>query len=336
MNFQYIKKVEKSQDILDIAFNSAKKSAEEMWQKKKRENKIDRLKAAEAKRITSASRVISRRLEKIIDQFPIIDNLTDTYMKLIKNILDFEDYKQAIHNIKWATSKVESLSKELEKKLRKAETQREITEQRKVFYARSASILKKIQKHMSFLEESRKKLKRLPDLKEDYFTVAIAGFPNVGKSSLLKALTSAEPEIADYPFTTKGLNVGLLTNEKIQFVDVPGTLDRNKANIIEKNAHLIMQHAAEMVLFVIDPTGYCGYTIEEQMKLFQKTKERVNKEFYVVFSKTDMTEDGIMEQLLKKFPRGYAISAQNLDGIDALKEIVIEKRKKKTLSPSLS
>ncbi len=58
--------------------------------------------------------------------------------------------------------------------------------------------------------------------------IGIVGLPNVGKSSLLKSLTNANPRIAGYPFTTLEPNLGVLTlkNEKrLILVDVPGVIE---------------------------------------------------------------------------------------------------------------
>jgi hypothetical protein len=53
--------------------------------------------------------------------------------------------------------------------------------------------------------------------------VVLVGPPNCGKSSILKVLTNAEPEIADYPFTTTQPNIGMMPYEdiQIQIIDLP-------------------------------------------------------------------------------------------------------------------
>lgn len=59
--------------------------------------------------------------------------------------------------------------------------------------------------------------------KEGAGQVAMAGPPNVGKSQLLAALTNANPDIGDYPFTTQRPQAGMIPYEniKIQLVDLP-------------------------------------------------------------------------------------------------------------------
>jgi ribosome-interacting GTPase 1 len=80
--------------------------------------------------------------------------------------------------------------------------------------------------------------------KEGAGQVALVGLPNSGKSQLLAAVTDALPEIADYPFTTKTPNIGMMKfeNIQIQMVDTPAMTGKDSRvwlNNVARNADLI-------------------------------------------------------------------------------------------------
>jgi ribosome-interacting GTPase 1 len=80
--------------------------------------------------------------------------------------------------------------------------------------------------------------------KEGAGQVALVGLPNSGKSQLLAAVTDALPEIADYPFTTKTPNIGMMKFEsiQIQLVDTPAVTGKDSRvwlNNVARNADLI-------------------------------------------------------------------------------------------------
>jgi len=80
--------------------------------------------------------------------------------------------------------------------------------------------------------------------KEGAGQVALVGLPNSGKSQLLATVTDALPEIAEYPFTTKSPNIGMMKfeNIQIQLVDTPPVTGRESRvwlNNVARNADLI-------------------------------------------------------------------------------------------------
>jgi ribosome-interacting GTPase 1 len=100
--------------------------------------------------------------------------------------------------------------------------------------------------------------------KEGAGQVALAGPANTGKSALLSVLTNVIPEIADYAFTTKSPNVGMMPfeNIQIQLVDMPAVNmveSRVWSNSILRNADLL----AIVVDLIDNPTAQADGTIAE-------------------------------------------------------------------------
>lgn len=301
MNFQYITKMHDIDDLLEIAFSSAKKAGEATWQKFKKANKVSRTRAAEKDRMKEVKKRVIKNLERGYEQYPIVDKLDDVNKELVLNNIDMDVYKQSISSLRWTKNKIETIYIQSIKQLEDTQEPKEMTKLRNVFYARTDSLMRKTGTCIKDLEKIRKILRRLPDIKDEFETVAIAGFPNVGKSSLLKTLTGSNPEIANYAFTTKGLNVSYAKREgqKIQMIDVPGTFDRKTEdmNFVEKNAMIIIEHAADKLIFVLDPSEYSGYTIEEQKGLLLRLRKVFKKEIIVVISKIDLAEKETLEAI---------------------------------------
>jgi len=131
-------------------------------------------------------------------------------------------------------------------------------------------------------------------------TIVIAGYPNVGKSSLLARLSKARPEIAPYPFTTKSANIGHFQwpeagpahrQKRYQAVDTPGLLEKPaaKRNYIEQQAVLALKYLADAVVFVLDPSEACGYDLPTQEKLLAHVRQEFpTAPLMVVENKADL------------------------------------------------
>ena len=188
----------------------------------------------------------------------------------------------------WAAKHTKMVGNELAVQSRKAADTLVV---RKRAVARLASMVHQIDKNLHFLNEVRNVLRHLPHI-EDAFTIVIAGYPNVGKSSFIRKVSSAAPEVAAYPFTTKGIIVGHrnLPRERIQFVDTPGILDRpaEERNQIERQALSAMMNVADVVLFILDPSEHCGYPMEVQLRLRDEVAGMVGVPLVVVANKSDI------------------------------------------------
>jgi nucleolar GTP-binding protein len=146
---------------------------------------------------------------------------------------------------------------------------------------------------------------RLPSIDPNTRTVLICGYPNVGKSSFINKITRADVDVQPYAFTTKSLFVGHTDYKylRYQVIDTPGILDRpfEDRNIIEMCSITALAHLRAAVLFFLDVSGSCGYSIAQQAALFHSIKSLfMNKPLTIVCNKTDLQPlEGISEEDMK-------------------------------------
>ncbi|HJK41254.1 MAG TPA: 50S ribosome-binding GTPase [Methanocorpusculum sp.] len=284
MYFDNIPTIPTADELLDRSFRRAAKKMRE-------KNNKNRANEDFVRAITQATH---DKLVSIIQSFPEFEQLPPFYRDLCDILVGMDNLRQALGMVGWAAKNVRDVGGEISRGMRRADP---LTE-RKRAVARIASIVHRADDALRYLNDVRNVLRKLPVISTDEFTIVVAGYPNVGKSSFIRLVSSAEPEIASYPFTTKGVIVGHRNAERrkrIQFIDTPGLLDRtdDERNAIEKQALNALVYVADLVLFVIDASEHCGYSVEAQEKLREEIAGIVTVPMLTVVNKADIkkTED---------------------------------------------
>ena len=156
-----------------------------------------------------------------------------------------------------------------------------------------ATICRRLKDPLVYLEQVRQHLGRLPSIDPNTRTLLICGYPNVGKSSFLRSITRADVDVQPYAFTTKSLFVGHFDYKYLRFqaIDTPGILDHplEEMNTIEMQSITAIAHLRSAILYFVDLSEQCGYSVQAQIQLFQSIKPLfANKLVFVVINKIDI------------------------------------------------
>lgn len=160
--------------------------------------------------------------------------------------------------------------------------------------------------------------------------VGLVGFPNAGKSTLLSAVSAAEPKIADYPFTTMEPQLGIVSyrdNRSFVMADIPGIIEGASEGKglglrflrhIERNAVLLFMVPAD----ADDIATEYSILLKE---LEQFNPQLMDKQRVLAISKSDLLDDELREEIAKTLPEGVPsvfISAVTGQGITELKDML--------------
>ncbi|HLC20210.1 MAG TPA: GTPase [Candidatus Nanoarchaeia archaeon] len=290
MKYNSIPPVPRAQALIDVAFRRTKSAME-----KRAHSKFAAVRK-ECKRVSTVVDVLVKRLKSVTKSFPRPPSLF--YKELMNITIDVPQFESSLRVINKIIDDILKVQSFTEKRI---ETSSNLDRLRRAFYGRVSGLLKKADKHLVFLDHVRHIMRDYPMI-QDLPTIAIVGFPNVGKTTLLTKLTSSKAKIAPYAFTTQNINCGYITfgSRVIQLLDTPGTLARpEKMNAIEKQAYCAMKISAEKLIYVFDPTD--TYPMEQQEKLLEIISA-FDKKIILFMSKTDIAQESKIKEIQRLHP----------------------------------
>ena len=324
--FKRLPVVPEPEELLIRAFRHASKAASGI---KLSGRPLEVAKRREAKRIEVMSKTVRTALTNLVAGTPSLSNLPPFYRELVATLVDVDTSRKSLGAIDGTAKVVGNLERDHLRRLRFAKSPDETSAIRRQAYGRISSVVRRAGVHLTFLREAAVKLTGIPSVYVDIPTIVITGYPNVGKTTLLKQLTSSEPEIAPYPFTTRGLKLGFFEENHVRYqvIDTPGLFDRpfEKRNPIERQAIAALSNLADVVVFVLDPSETCGYELQGQIRLLEDIgKTFTDIEVLVVANKADLVSEKQMT-IVREFCRDVIfVSATAGQGVSELKKLVIK------------
>ena len=160
--------------------------------------------------------------------------------------------------------------------------------------------------------------------------IGLVGSPNAGKSTLLRALTRAQPKIADYPFTTLVPNLGVLDlspNDRVTVADIPGLISGASEGAGLGLSFLRHIERVRLIVHVLDVSEgqdplKTFEAVEEELEAYGRTLTTLPR--LVAANKIDLPHEQNLARCRPYFSgRGiplYPVSALTGQGVDALTE----------------
>ncbi|KAL8549225.1 hypothetical protein ACS0TY_008175 [Phlomoides rotata] len=222
--FQKLPMVMPSVDIL----YSALKKAKRVSPTKGIANIAKRERNRGAKQLDALMKELSVPLRTYMDYFPNKNHLHPYERSLIELTLGDGNYEEVLRKVCNLRKRVVSVGKEQASLCAKSLSKREAVERLDEGMKKLEEIFNNEGRAVDELLNIAKTLRAMPVVNLETPTLCLVGAPNVGKSSLVRLLSTGKPEICNYPFTTRGILMGHinLSYQIFQVTDTPGLLRR--------------------------------------------------------------------------------------------------------------
>lgn len=257
----------------------------------------------------------------------------------MNTLYDADHFRIALGQVSTAKHLIESVSRDYVRLIKYAQSLFQCKQLKRAALGRMATICRRLKDPLVYLEQVRQHLGRLPSIDPNTRTLLICGYPNVGKSSFLRSITRADVDVQPYAFTTKSLFVGHFDYKYLRFqaIDTPGILDHplEEMNTIEMQSITAVAHLRSAILYFMDLSEQCGYSVTDQIKLFHSIKPLfANKIVYIVVNKIDVRrpedldpeQQAELQDILKSGDvEMLQVSCTTTEGVTAVKNAACDK-----------
>ena len=312
MNLQEIPTIATAEELVDRALRRASKVEESV------RNADYRARLTAVRKIHSVADNIANPLQTYVKAFPSFDTIHSFDRSIIDLTVGVDKLRKALGGVDWARKEVLMIATKYVPKARARKSADNTMKIMSEAYAKMTNVVRQVEKNLNFLISARSIFRNLPNVDTEKPLAVFAGAPNVGKSSLIRAVSSGKPEVKSYPFTTKGVSLGHIKAkyDVIQVMDTPGLLDRpdSDRNDMEKQGIAALDHLEPVIVFLTDLSGTSGYSLDIQKSLHDELKTRYSEYNWIdVYSKSDLDPESALEYI-----DSIAVSVMDSSGIEDL------------------
>ncbi|EON96611.1 putative nucleolar gtp-binding protein 1 protein [Phaeoacremonium minimum UCRPA7] len=301
--------------------------------------KISRIRGFYTRKVKFTQETISEKIGSILEAFPRLNDIHPFHRDLLNTLYDADHFRIALGQLSTAKHLIETISRDYVRLLKYGQSLFQCKQLKRAGLGRMATIIKRLKDPLSYLDQVRQHLGRLPSIDPNTRTLLVCGYPNVGKSSFLRSVSRADVDVQPWAFTTKSLFCGHFDYKYLRFqvVDTPGILDHplEEMNVIEMQSITAIAHLRAAILYFMDLSEQCGYTVQAQMQLFRSIKPLfANKLVFLVINKIDVVrpEDldpetaAELQSLLKSGEvEMLQLSCNTQEGVQTVKNAACEK-----------
>ncbi len=260
-------------------------------------------------RVDKVYNIVNSELEKLINNLPRESELQPYQLEMLR-LANIENYGDIIGKMRGMQAVLKKLWREYRLRIKASVDAAEAKKMAREFVGRTISILRRLRRDLEHLDNAIRELSKLPCIEVGTPKLVVAGMPQVGKSTFVRAISSAKPKVSPFPFTTKEIILGHidLGALRIQIIDTPGILDRplSKLNPIERKAILALKYLADLILFLVDPYEGAYYSLEQQLNLLRSILRLFEgKDVIVVINKIDLVSEKRLDEVEDKIKEVY-------------------------------
>ncbi|KAK7431443.1 Nucleolar GTP-binding protein 1 [Neonectria magnoliae] len=265
---------------------------------------ISRIRAFYTRKVKFTQETFSEKFGAILESFPRLQDIHPFHKDLLNTLYDADHFKIALGQMSTAKHLIETISRDYVRLLKYGQSLYQCKQLKRAALGRMATLIKRLKDPLMYLDQVRQHLGRLPSIDPNTRTLVICGYPNVGKSSFLRSVTRADVDVQPYAFTTKSLFVGHFDYKYLRFqaIDTPGILDHplEEMNTIEMQSITAIAHLRSAIMYFMDLSEQCGYTVTSQIQLFKSIKPLFsNKLVFIVINKIDVARIEDLEEELQ-------------------------------------